>query len=158
MRACTAEPRCARFLFVVPYPDLVSGLGEGTPRDVEPAAAGGQELVGVRMGAQEVDQAVELLRVLGANVGSLACEVLRVADAAHMAVDILVAEAAVDDDRTDHLPGRFQEHHAAIDHVCHVLQRGLVIRIFAQFDKFAKFKVRREPSVIDCCVFHRFSW
>ena len=153
MRACTAETRCARFLFVVPYPDLMAGLGEGTPGDVEPAAAGGQELVGVRMGAQEVDQAQELLRVLGAYVGSLACKVLRVADAAHMAVDILVAEAGVDDDGTDHLSGRFQEHHAAIDHVRHMLHGGFVIRIFAQFDKFAKFKVRREPSVI-CWCFH----
>ena len=141
MRACTAEPRCARFLFVVPYPDLVSGLGEGTPRDVEPAAAGGQELVGVRMGAQEVDQAVELLRVLGANVGSLACEVLRVADAAHMAVDILVAESAVDDDGADHLPGRFQKHHAAVDHVCHVLQRGFVARVFLCVQKLLQREV-----------------
>ena len=48
----------------------MAGLGEGTPGDVEPAAAGGQELVGVRMGAQEVDESLELLWVLGANVGS----------------------------------------------------------------------------------------
>ena len=141
MRACTAETRCARFLFVVPYPDLMAGLGEGTPRDVEPAAAGGQELVGVRMGAQEVDQAMKLLRVLGADVGSLALQVLRVADAAHMAVDVLVAEAAVDDDGTDHLPGRFQKHHAAIDHVCHVLQRGFVARVLSCVQKLLQREV-----------------
>ena len=39
MRACTAETRCARFLFVVPNPDLMAGGGEGTPEDVEPAIA-----------------------------------------------------------------------------------------------------------------------
>ena len=119
----------------------MAGLGEGTPGDVEPAAAGGQELVGVRMGAQEVDQAVKLLRVLGADVGSLACEVLRVADAAHMAVDVLIAEAAVDDDGTDHLPGRFQKHHAAIDHVCHVLQRGFVARVLPCVQKLLQREV-----------------
>ena len=127
----------------------MAGGGEGTPGDVEPAAAGGQELVGVRMGAQEVDESQELLRVLGAYVGSLACEVLRVADAAHMAVDILVAESAVDDDGTDHLPGRFQEHHAAIDHVRHVLQRGFVARVLLRVDEFLQRKVFTE-----FCVFH----
>ena len=127
----------------------MAGLGEGTPRDVEPAAAGSQELVGVRMGAQEVDESLELLWVLGADVGSLALQVLRVADAAHMAVDVLVAEAAVDDDGTDHLPGRFQEHHAAIDHVRHVLQRGLVARVFLRVDEFLQRKVFTES-----CVFH----
>ena len=131
----------------------MAGLGEGTPGDVEPAAAGSQELVGVRMGAQEVDQAVELLRVLGADVGSLACEVLRVADAAHMAVDILVAESGVDDDGTYHLPGRFQKHHAAIDHVCHVLQRGFVARVLPCVQKLLQRKVFRETSVIYWC-FH----
>ena len=119
----------------------MAGGGEGTPGDVEPAAAGGQELVGVRMGAQEVDESQELLRVLGAYVGSLACEVLRVADAAQMAVDILVAESAVDDDGTDHLPGRFQEHHAAIDHVRHVLQRGFVARVLLCVQKLLQREV-----------------
>ena len=42
-----------------------------TPGDVEPAVAG-QQLVGVFTGAKEVDQALELLRVLGADVSSLA--------------------------------------------------------------------------------------
>ena len=118
MRACTAETRCARFLFVVPYPDLMAGLGEGTPGDVEPAAAGGQELVGVRMGAQEVDQAVKLLRVLGADVGSLALQVLRVADTADESVDARVTEARVDDDgASDSLTGRLQQVTTTIDQV-----------------------------------------
>ena len=119
----------------------MAGDGEGTPGDVEPAAAGGQELVGVRMGAQEVDESLELLRVLGANVGSLALQVLRVADAAHMAVIILVAEAGVDDDGADHLPGRLQEHHAAVDHVRHVLQRGFVARVLSCVQKLLQREV-----------------
>ena len=95
----------------------------------------------MRMGAQEVDESQELLRVLGADVGSLALQVLRVADAAHMAVDILVAESRVDDDGTDHLPGRFQEHHATIDHVRHMLQRGFVARVLPCVQKLLQREV-----------------
>ena len=130
----------------------MAGGGEGTPRDVEPTIAR-EELVCQFVSLEEVDESLELLRVLGANVGSLACEVLRVADAAHMAVDILVAEAAVDDDRTDHLPGRFQEHHAAVDHVCHVLQRGFVARVLSCVQKLLQRAVFRATSVI-CWCFH----
>ena len=83
------------------------------------------------------------------SVYSLAREVLRVLDTADMAVDILVAEAGVDEDGADHLPGRFQEHHAAIDHVRHVLQRGLVARVFLRVDEFLQRKVLTES-----CVFH----
>ena len=131
----------------------MAGGGEGTPGDVEPAAAGGQELVGEFVSLEEVDESQKLLRVLGAYVGSLACEVLRVADAAHMAVDILVAESGVDDDGTDHLPGRFQEHHAAIDHVRHMLQRGFVARVLPCVQKLLQREVFRETSVI-CWCFH----
>ena len=121
---------------------------EGLPRDVEPAIAG-QELVGVLRVLEEVDQKLELARILGADVGRLTREVLRVADATHMAVDILVAEAGVDEDGTDYLAGRFQEHHAAVDHVRHVLQRGLVARVFLRVDEFLQRKVLTES-----CVFH----
>ena len=101
------------------------------------------------MSLEEIDQALELVRVLGADVGSLAEQVLRVADTTHMAVDVLVAEAGVDEDGADHLPGWFQEHHAAIDHVRHVLQRGLVARVFLRVDEFLQRKVLTE-----FCVFH----
>ena len=127
----------------------MAGRGEGSPRDVEPAAVGGQELVGQIVSLEEVDQAVELLRVLGANVGSLAEQVLRVRDTTHEGVDILVTEAGVDEDGADHLPGGFQEHHAAIDHVRHVLQRGLVARVLLRVDEFFQRKVLTE-----FCVFH----
>ena len=145
-------------LLVIPYSNIMSWCCEGIPGDVEPAGSG-QELVGQGVTTQEGDQALELLRVLGANVGGLALLVLRVLDTTNLSVHVSIAEAAVDDDgATDGLSDGFQEHVAAIGHVRHVLHGGFVIRIFAQFDKFAKFKVRREPSVIDCCVFHRFSW
>ena len=137
-----AHLRPARSL-VVPDADLVAGLGEGTPRDVEPAAAGGQQLVGLRMGAQEVDEALELLRVAGTDVGSLAQQVLRVRDAAHMAVDVLVAEARVDDDGAYHLSGRFQQLLTAVGHVHHVLQRGLVARVLLRVQKLLQREVRR---------------
>ena len=119
----------------------MAGVAEGVPRDVEPAAAGGQELVGQIVSLEEIDQALELLMVTGANVGSLAEQVLRVADTTHQAVDVLVAEAAVDDDGTDHLPGRLQKHHAAVDHVCHVLQRGFVARVLSCVQKLLQREV-----------------
>ena len=45
------------------------------PGDVEPGG-GGEELVGVGVGAEEVNQKVELRGVFGADVGGLADEVL----------------------------------------------------------------------------------
>ena len=79
-------------LLVVPEADEVSGRGEGSPGDVEPAR-GGEELVGQGMRLQKRDQALELGRVLGADVGGLAQEVLGVLDAADQAVHAAVAEA-----------------------------------------------------------------
>ena len=120
----------------------MSWRGEGIPRDVEPAVAS-QELVGVLTGAKKVHEALELAGVLGANVGSLAKEVLRVANATDQGVDARVAEARIDDDRANHLAGGLQEHQAAIGHVRHVLHGGLVVGVLAQIEKFAKFKVGR---------------
>ena len=59
---------------------------------MEPAR-GGQELVGVFTGAEEVYKFRELLRVTRANVGSLAKEVLRALDATDQGVDARVAVA-----------------------------------------------------------------
>ena len=50
---------------------------------MEPAGAG-QELVGQGVGFQEVDQMLELLGVLGADVGSAALQVLGVSDTSAM--------------------------------------------------------------------------
>ena len=85
----------------------MTGWDEGTPRDVEPAGAG-EELVGQIVSLEEGHEALELQGVLGADVGGLAEEVLRVADTTHEGVDARVAEAGVDQDGADRLSGRFQ--------------------------------------------------
>ena len=113
----------------------MSWRSKGSPGDVEPAIAR-EKLVGEFVSLEEVDQALELLRVLGADVGGLAEEVLRVTDSTHEGVDARVTEAGVDEDGADHLPGGFQEHHAAIDHVRHVLHGGFVVRVFSHVDEF----------------------
>ena len=113
----------------------MAGLGERTPGDVEPAIAG-EQLVGQIVSLEEIDQALELLRVARADVGSLAEEVLRVSDTTHEGIDTRVAEAGVDKDGTDHLSGRLQEHQTAVGHVRHVLQGGFIVRVFAHVDEF----------------------
>ena len=119
---------------------------EGSPRNVEPARAG-EELVGVFTSAEEVDKALELARVLGADVSSLAKEVLRVLDATDEDVDARVAEAGGDEDGTDQLSGGLQEHQAAIDHVHHVLHGGLVVGVLIGIDEFCQRKVITEFGV-----------
>ena len=86
---------------------------EGIPRDVEPAGAG-QQLVGQFVRLEEVHEALELGGVLGADVGSLALQMLRVLDTTDQGVDARVTVAGIDDDGTDHLAGGLQEHQAAI--------------------------------------------
>ena len=108
---------------------------EGSPGDVEPPVAG-EELVGEFVSLEEGNEALELLRILGADVGGLAEQVLRVTDSAHQGVDARVAETAVDEDGTDHQSGGLQEHHAAIDHVRHVLHGGFIVRVFAHVEEF----------------------
>ena len=96
---------------------------------MEPARAG-EELVGQGVGLQERDQALELLRVLGTNVGGLTEEVLGVLDTANESVDTRIAEAAGDDDGTAYgLAGGLQQQAAAIDHVGHLLRRRNVGRV-----------------------------
>ena len=120
---------------------------------MEPAGAG-EELVSQIVSLEEVHEALELAGVLGADVGSLAKEVLRTLDATDEGVDARVAVAGGDEDGADQLAGGLQEQQAAIGHVRHVLHGGLVVGVFAQIEELAKFEVGREPSVIDCCVFH----
>ena len=100
-------------------------------------AGGGQQLVGQFVRLEEVHEALELAGVLGANVGSLAKEVLRALDATDEGVDARVAVAGIDDDGTDHLAGGLQEHQAAIGHVRHVLHGGNVVGILAEIKKLA---------------------
>ena len=87
----------------------MSRNAEGIPGDVEPTC-GGQQLVSQIVSLEEVHEALELAGVLGADVGSLAKEVLRVFDTADKGVDARVAEAGVDDDRANHLAGGLQDH------------------------------------------------
>lgn len=96
-------------LFVVANPNIMPRCNEGVPRNVEPAVAG-KELVGVFASAEKVDQALELARVLRADVGSLAKKVLGVLDTTDDSVDARVAETGVDDDWANHLSGVFQQH------------------------------------------------
>ena len=129
-------------LFIVPEADEVAGGGEGRPGDVEPAGAS-QQLVGVRAGAEEVDQALELSRVFGADVGSLAQYVLGVLDAADESVNARVAEAAIDDDGANNAAGRLQQVLATVLQVKHDLHRGQVVGVLLQVEKLRQLKVRR---------------
>ena len=98
---------------------------------MEPAIAG-QELVGIFTIAEEHDQVLELGGVTRADVGSLTEQVLRILDAANEGVDAMIAEAGVDDDGTDFLTGRLQQHQTAVGHVHHLLCRRNVGRVLAQ--------------------------
>ena len=110
---CALILMCPFFLFVIPDSDEVAGEGEGIPGNVEPAGAG-EQLVGQIVSLEEVHEALELAGVLGADVGSLAKEMLRVANATDQGVDARVAVARIDDDGANHLAGGLQEHQAAI--------------------------------------------
>ena len=138
-------------LLVITNADVVAGRAEGIPGNVEPAIAS-EQLVGMFTDLQEFNEMRELRRIARPDVCGLAEEVLGVLDTTNQSVDARVAEARIDDDGTDHLSGGFQQHVAAIGHVHHVLHGGFIVWVFSQVDKLAKFKVWREPSVIDCCV------
>ena len=114
----------------------------------------GEELVSQIVSLEEVHEALELAGVFGADVGSLALQMLRVANATDQGVDARVAVARIDDDGTDHLAGGLQEHQTAIGHVHYVLHGGLVVGVLAQIEKFAQTKVGRQSRVIELCVFH----
>ena len=137
-------------LLVIPYSDKVAGLGEGCPRDVEPAGAG-EELVGEGVMAQEVDEALKLSGILGTDIGGLTEEVLRVLHAAHQRVDIGIAVAGVDDDGTDRRAGGFEEHQATVGHVDNILRRRFVTRVFLGVQEFLEGKMQREFD------FHNFN-
>ena len=131
----------------------MSWLGEGFPRYVEPAGAS-QQLVGVRAGAEDVDQALELSGVFGADVGSLAQYVLRVLDASDESVNARVAEAAIDDDGANNAAGRLQQILATVLQVKQNLYGRQVVGILLQIEEFRQLKVLRQSNVIDYCVFH----
>ena len=131
----------------------MAGRSEGRPGDVEPVG-GCQELVGHGMGLQKRNQAVELGGVFRADVGSLTEQVLRVADATHLAVVGLVAVARVDDDGSHLAACWFQQILAAVFQVKQYLRRWQVIGVLPQVEELRQHKVRRESDVIELCVFH----
>ena len=119
---------------------------------MEPAGAG-QELVGIFTCLEERDEALELPRVLGADVSSLALEVLGILDATHEGVDTRVAEAGVDDDgAADGLSGRLQQLAATVGHVGCLLDGRHVIWVLLPVTELRQSKVLRKLDVIDWCV------
>ena len=127
----------------------MAGWGEGVPGDVEPAAAG-EELVGELPGLEEIDQALELGRVFGTDVGGLAEEVLGVFDTTDLAVHGVRTEAGIDDDGADDDPGRLQQLVTAIGHVHHILHRRDVLRVLAQMEELTQHEV---PGECHICVY-----
>ena len=80
-----------RALFIVPDADVMAGCGVGVPGDVKPGGAR-EKLVGEGVGLEEVDQALELSRIFGADVSSLTDEMLGVAHTTDFAIDGLITE------------------------------------------------------------------
>ena len=142
------------FLFVVTDADEVAGDAEGGPRDVEPAVAG-EELVGEGVGLQVFHEWPELGWVFGADVGSTALKVLGVSDTAHAAVHVGIAETGIDDDGTaDGLAGRLKQITATINHVCNLLNGGIVLGVLLPIAEFREHKVFREFDIFHtfCCL------
>ena len=144
------------WLLVIPYSDKVAGLGEGCPRDVEPAGAG-EELVGEGVMAQEVDEALKLSGILGTDIGGLTEEVLRVLHTAHQRVDVGIAIAGVDDDGTDCRTSGFEEHQATVGHVDEVLRRRFVTRVFLGVQEFLQSKMQREFDLVHTSILQSFN-
>ena len=136
------EPLVSFKSFVIPYPDVVAGRGEGIPRDVEPAIAR-EQLVGVFADLQEFDEIPELRRVLRPDVGSLAKEVLGSIDTPYLLIDFRIAEARVDDERSGYDTCRFEQQMAAVGQIGNDLHRWDILRILPEVKKLAQFKVRR---------------
>ena len=112
-----------------------------------------KELVGEVVGLEEINKALELSRILGADIGGLTDEVLRVLYPAHLAIDGLVTEARIDDDGSDDSSCRLQQQMTAIGQIRHDLHRGEVLRVFLQVQKLAQKKMRRESYFIEI-LFH----
>ena len=129
-------------LFVVSYPDEVPRGGELVPGNVEPVRAS-EELVGEGVTAEEVDQPLELGRILRTDISRLTDEVLGVLDTADLLIHPLAAEARIDDDGTDLEASRFQQEMTAIGQVGNDLRRGDVVWVLAQVQELAQFKMLR---------------
>ena len=139
-------------LCVIANPNIMSCLCEGVPRDVKPTIAG-KKLVGIGASLQESHQTLELRRVFRTDIGSLAQQVLRVADTTHFAIHIIITKARIDDDRPNLFTGWFQQQVTAVGQVYHILHCGNVLWVLAQIEELAQLKVRRDEDIIYLC-FH----
>ena len=129
-------------LLIVTYSDEVSGDGEGRPGDVEPVGAG-QELVGILTCLEEVDEALELRGVLGADIDCAALKVLGVLDTTNEGIYAAVTKSGVDDDWTaDGFAGGLQQVAAAVGHVGYLLDGGDVLWVFLPVAELGQLKVR----------------
>jgi len=73
--------------------------------------------------------------------------VLGILDTTNEGIDARITEARIDDDGTDHLTGWLQQHVAAIDHVHHVLHRGIVVGILVGVAELGQREVITEFDV-----------
>jgi len=128
-------------LLIIAEPDVVAGGGEGVPRDVEPAATG-EQLVGVRVGTEDVDQALELGGILRTDVGCHALEVLRTGDTTNEAVDLGIAIAGGDDDGTYLEAGGLEQEMAAEGEIDQMLGLREVGGVLGEVQKLGKKEVK----------------
>ena len=91
---------------------------------------------------------LELGWVLGADIGSLALEVLGSGDATNTAVHVGIAEARVNDNGTaDGLAGGFQQVAAAVDHVGNLLYGRDVVGVLVEVAELGQREVITEFDV-----------
>ena len=127
---------------IVTDADVMAGLGERIPRDMQPAVAR-KQLVGVLPLPEELHERLELRRVLWTDISSLADEVLEIADTAHLAIHGLTTETRVDNDRPHYEPRRLQQLMTATSQICHDLHRGDVLGVFVQIQELSQKEMRR---------------
>ena len=109
---------------------------------MEPIRAG-EELVGVLPFLEKVHKRRKLSRVLRADVGSLADEMLRAGDTTDLAIHGFASESGIDDDRACDEPCRFQQLMAAVGQIHDCLDRWEVARVLSEIKEFAQFKMLR---------------
>ena len=88
-----------------------------------------------------IDKVLELLWVLGTDVGSLTHQMLRVTDTANQGIDAGIAETGVDDDGTYLRAGWLKQMLTTVDHSGKLVDGGDVVRIFVQTEELVQLKM-----------------
>ena len=88
-----------------------------------------------------IDKVLELLWVLGTDVGSLTHQMLRVTDTANQGIDAGIAETGVDDDGTHLRAGWLKQMLTTVDHGGKLVDGGDVVRIFVQTEELVQLKM-----------------